>query len=288
MSKNSSLLSPIYLISESIFEAGDVTLLQESDLGNTGLKKIRFKAKLQERDVVNNNNRRYSDAALRVITGQLAPKATERKLLGEMDHPTPQGDDKAKLKRSSTISLKESCVLYTNISYDGKFIIGECETITGGRGPDLFNYLRDRVVFGFSLRAFGSTSQTNDGIIEVLPNNLKALTFDVVSNPSHSNSVITEILNENSQPANTLELIKMLEEVKATSNEMLLTENENGIWMPQSVKGSNNSGLIEESQIIGCDCIGDACLSGTIEESIDFLLKQTSTNLTNNLRKFKF
>ena len=62
MSKNSSLLSPIYLISESIFEAGDVTLLQESDLGNTGLKKIRFKAKLQERDVVNNNNRRYSES----------------------------------------------------------------------------------------------------------------------------------------------------------------------------------------------------------------------------------
>ncbi len=287
MSK-SSLLSPIYLISESIFEAGDITLLQESDLGNTGLKKIRFKAKLQEKDVVNNNNRRYSDAALRVITGQLAPKATERKLLGEMDHPTPQGDDRAKLKRSSTISLKEACVLYTNISYDGKFIIGECETITGGRGPDMFNYLRDRVVFGFSLRAFGSTSQTNDGIIEVLPNNLKALTFDVVSNPSHSNSVITEILNENSQPANTLELIKMLEEVKAMSNEMLLTENENGILVPMSAMAKGiSTGLLEESQTI-CDCIGDACLSGTIEESIDFLLKQTSTNLTNNLRKFKF
>lgn len=273
----------ISIISESVFESTDITILEESAVGstNSGLKKIRFKAKLQERDVVNNNRRMYSDACLRAITDQLAPKASERKLLGEMDHPTPQGDDKAKLKRSSTIALQNACVLFTSITYDGRFIISECETITGGKGPDLYNFLRDQVVIGFSLRAFGSTQQNPEGFTEVLAENIKALTFDVVSNPSHSNSVIYEILNENSQPVNSYELIKMLDESEQNLVQMDLME-ENGILIPQRVDVTN-SGFLEESE---CGCVGDACLVGTIEESKAFFINQTRSNMTNKMNKF--
>jgi len=268
----------INMIHESVFETVDIVILEETSLGIDNLKKIRFRAKLQEKDVINNNRRRYSDAALVVIADQLSPKASERKLLGELDHPNPQGDDKAKLKRSSTISLKEACILYTSIKYDGRYILGECETITSGCGPDLYNYIKDRVVIGFSLRAFGSTTTTPEGIIEVDPVGLKALTFDVVSNPSHSNAVIYEILNENSQPVDSFELVKMLEESKQELTALDIIE-ENGMM---SFKDNNSTNtLLEESTI--CACEGDACLNGTIEESIDFMRHQASMNLGNNL-----
>lgn len=256
------------IIYESAYIGTEVTLLEESTFG--GELKIKFKAKLQEANVVNNNGRSYTDEVLRIIVNQLAPKASERKLLGEMDHPTPQGDTAAKMKRSSTISLQDSCVLFTKLEYDGKFILAECETLTNDKGVNLYRLLKDKVTIGFSLRAFGSSTKSPEGVTLVSPAGLKALTFDVVSNPSHSNAVIYEFMTESS------DLLNLATELKSSDSdrvEVLLEESDNG-YKSVTLDGE-------------CACSLDGtCIAGTLEESVNYLIDLSFDK--NTIKKFDF
>jgi hypothetical protein len=236
--------------------------------------KLFFRAKLQEKDVKNNNGRMYPEETLRVIVGQLAPKASERKLIGELDHPSPQSNNpETRMKRSSTISIQNSCVLFNKIEFNGQFIIADCETLTNSKGMDLYKLLKDRISIGFSLRAFGSSQQTDNGII-IPPEGLKALTYDVVSNPSHSNSVIYEFINESTNP---LDIARYLSNTKENLTEMIL-ESSTLSGGGCELQTRDDKGNIYTS------CVGDACIKGTIEESIDFLIDIASRS--NNIKKF--
>jgi len=262
----------VNIINEAAFMSTDVELLEESTFG--GEQRIKFKAKLQEVDVVNNNGRAYTDEVLRVIVSQLAPKASERKLLGEMDHPSPQGDTAAKMKRSSTISLQNVCVLFTKIEYDGKFIIAECETLTNDKGINLYRLLKDKVTIGFSLRAFGSSSKSPTGVTMVTAQGLKALTFDVVSNPSHSSAVIYEFITEGEE-YKSLELISDLKAHQKEVNEIIFEESETG---PVQYN-------LEGEQVCACELDG-SCVAGTLEESINYLVERSLD--TNVIKQFNF
>lgn len=209
------LITPFQIDSKSI------KILEEATIG-IGVNRIKFKAILQERDVVNNNKRTYSEIILKMIVAQLGPKATERKLLAELDHPISDSSDKMiQLKRTATISLKEACILITKLEYDGRYIVAECETLTTQSGMIIYSLLKDKVVFGFSLRALGATQTLPNGTITVLEDGFKAITFDVVSNPSHSNAVITEIISENQDYTNVIGKLKSLRD---EVNEFALTE----------------------------------------------------------------
>jgi len=258
------------IIQENAYISTGVELLEESTYG--GEQKLRFKAKLQEANIVNNNKRSYSAETLQVIVNQLAPKASERKLLGEFDHPNPQGDTQARMKRSSTISLQNACVLFTKLEFDGRFIVAECETLTNDHGMNLYRLLKDKVSIGFSLRAFGSSTTGPGGIIQVNPNGLKALTFDVVSNPSHSNAVIYEFINEST---NIMEVAQSLLQTKETVTELITEADETGM----------RSYTLDGEQACACSIDG-SCVQGTIEESVDFLLD--SCLKQNSIKRFHF
>lgn len=309
---SANLLNNISLFSEVTSIPTSVDILTESAIA-PGVSKIKFKAILQERDVKNNNGRIYSDAVLREIVRQLSPKATERKLFCELDHPvTLTTDVGEKLKRSSTVSLERACINITKIEYDGRFIVAECETLTTPNGLLIYSLIKDKAVFGFSLRALGEAHQRPDGTIEVSLKNLNAITFDAVSNPSHGNSVITDILTESTlasakESATTVNgLIAQLREHKKNVNEVilegstydLLTKNGNPELLEESyfVQGSNGTetlrmekdldpiqkGILLESTgvVLGNEqdklekfCVGNTCMVGTIEESIQYLMK---------------
>ena len=258
------------VINETAYSSVSVELLEESTFG--GEQRIKFKAKLQERDVTNNNGRSYSDEVLRLIVEQLAPKASERKLVGELDHPSPQGDTAAKMKRSSTISLKDACVIFTSLEYDGKFIIATCETLTNGSGMNLYRLLKDKVTIGFSLRAFGSSTKSPTGVTMVSPMGLKALTFDVVSNPSHSSAVIYEFITESTDP---LMLVNELKEYKNDVIEIIT----------ESTEDSMIQTTLDGEQVCACTLDG-SCVAGTIEESIDFLINRSLEK--NTIKSFAF
>lgn len=232
-----------HLITPFQINSKDIKILEESTIG-IGVNRIKFKAILQERDVVNNNKRTYSEIILKMIVSQLGPKATERKLLAELDHPISDSSDKmTQLKRTATISLKEACVLITKLEYDGRYIVAECETLTTQSGLIVYSLLKDKVVFGFSLRALGATQTLPNGTITVLEDGFKAITFDVVSNPSHSNAVITEIISE-SQDYNGV--ISSLKSLRNSVNEFTLNESSMGL-----ISSNSTPELLEEAYFVG-------------------------------------
>ena len=291
-------------------DAKKIEILEESTIG-IGINRIRFKAILQERDVVNNNKRTYSENILKMIVAQLGPKATERKLVAELDHPISDSNDKmTQLKRTATISLKEACIVFTKLEYDGKFIVATCETLTTPAGMIIYSLIKDKVQFGFSLRALGSVNQNPNGTISVLEDGFKAITFDAVSNPSHGNAIITEILQENETMEN---VIKTLKVIRHSSNEVVLNEstfklfssNPNpeilteSYFIGNSVKQidkdivNDTIDIIMESEgILVSDnepkkdySINNTVIHGTIEEAIMYL---TAASNSNKLVGFKF
>lgn len=288
----------------SLFTTGSqpVQVLEESVIG-LGINRLKFKVILQEKDVVNNNRRTYSEQVLKEIVRQLAPKATERKLLAELDHPfTLTSDINEKLKRTSTIALDKACLLITDLSFDGKYIVATCETLTTPSGLLLYALIKDKVTFGFSLRALGKVNQRPDGVIEVLLQDLKAITFDVVANPSHSNALITEFLNESESISDTIRSLKVIREnVNETLLEgdvmyslynnqtpEILTEcyftGSTPKYISKDLGEEAVEVLMESSFIGGMEsspekyCFGNTCVIGTIEETISYLMDVSNNN----------
>ena len=285
------LMTPFQVDSKSI------NILEESTIG-IGVNRIKFKAILQERDVINNNKRSYSENILRMIVAQLGPKATERKLLAELDHPISDSSDKmTQLKRTATISLKEACILITKLEYDGRYIVSEFETLTTQSGLIVYSLLKDKVVFGFSLRALGATQTLPNGTITVMEDGFKAITFDVVSNPSHSNAVITEIISENNYSA----IIKDLKSLGESVNEFTLNESSEGLFFSNSTPEilqeayfvGNVAKIINKDVSVGAlDVImeseglinskdysyGNTVVEGTLEEAISYFTNISDSN----------
>lgn len=300
MSKNphnkiSHLITPFQMDPKSI------KILEESTIG-IGVNRIKFKAILQERDVINNNKRTYSENILRMIVAQLGPKATERKLLAELDHPISDSSDKfTQLKRTATISLKEACIVITKLEFDGRYIVAECETLTTPAGMIIYSLLKDKVVFGFSLRALGSTQQNPNGTITVMEDGFKAITFDAVSNPSHSNAIITEILSESTDLAS---IIKSLKQVRDEVNEINITESTlkllsnnptpeilqesyfiGGVakYIDKNITEQALEVIMESEGVIGTTnakdySLNNTVINGTIEEAISYFTNMSNSN----------
>ncbi|MFW6246931.1 MAG: S80 family phage morphogenetic serine protease [bacterium] len=180
----------------TIVTPSEIELLEEGKTSQ-GNSKITFMSRLQEANVRNNNKRYYDDNVCESIVESLSPRAKSRSLLMEVDHPLFSSSDKDQLKRRAAVTEIKNCgALIRNISYNGNQIIGEIETLSGFKGPDLANIIiKDKVDIGFSLRALGGIEPLQDGTLKV-KTPITPITYDVVSNPSHQNSRIMEFLPE--------------------------------------------------------------------------------------------
>jgi hypothetical protein len=127
----------------------------------------------------------------------LSPKATGRSLLMEIDHPLFVSSNPDVLKRRASIVEINNCgALLREIGFKNKQIYGVMETLSGFKGPDLYNLItKDKVDIGFSLRALGAVETLQDGTIMV-KNPIRPITYDIVSNPSHENAKVLEFLPE--------------------------------------------------------------------------------------------
>ena len=185
------------IIEEAYIPESKPIIISDKKIGDNKYKLI-FKTILQEADVLNNNKRIYPKEVLQIVANQLQSKAKNRALFGELDHPWVESNDTELIKRrASQVRLSRICVLYRDIKFDGKYIIAECETLTNTKGLDFYALLKDEANIGFSLRAFGPVTPNGDGTVTV-GRNIKAITYDVVSNPSHQNARILEFLPEES------------------------------------------------------------------------------------------
>lgn len=159
--------------------------------------KIRFKAELQTINDVNGNNRIYSDEVSNEIVRQLSEKINNGGLMMEVDHPMFVSDSSDVLKkRASIVELNNVGLKINEISKVNNKIIGDVETLTSFKGPDVYNLIvEDKVDIGFSLRALGKVIPGANNTLEVqLP--IKAITYDLVTQPSHKGARIVEFLPE--------------------------------------------------------------------------------------------
>jgi len=228
----------------------NLTVLHEEKIPDTPNSKVVFKALLQTFNEKNGNGRWYSTEVGKEIVKQLKPRAESRGLLSEVDHPFLFSSEKTlNLKRAATPSIQNSGALIRKIWMEGNKLFGELETLSGFKGPDLANLItKDRVEIGFSLRALGGVTPREDGVLEVsLP--IRAVSYDVVCNPSHATAKVVEFL-----PENTTEFI--------SDTDTLLEE--------------SNIELLENDMIRICD--GNSCVlrfvSDIIEESFDKVISK--------------
>ena len=270
--------SKIKILEETAVPMPALAGSSEMPFGNQ-LYRIKFKARLQTANQANNNKRIYPEDTLREVYNQLLSKVKEGKLLGELDHPQVMTSDKnGQMKRSSTILLKNSCVHFLDITFDGINIDAICQTTTNRAGLDFYALIKDGVTVGFSLRAFGEVEQEGD-YIKVLPKGLKALTYDAVCGPSHNSAIILDILNENTTYN---DLIKELTEYKNTLISMSNDEkNEVKVIEESSFDLANQSSKMVKV------CSDGFCTLRSIEESIEFFAEQAMKNKSKKLKKIK-
>lgn len=174
----------------------NIEILQETVVNNKSA--IKFRSNLMEADVRNQNKRTYDTSICETIVQKLLPKARSNSLLSEIDHPMFVSEDPKTLQRRSTIVELANCAaLIKDLRFvpRTKQIIGEMQTLTGFKGPDLANIIRDQVDIGFSLRALGSVQEMSDGSVKVV-NPIVPITFDTVSNPSFTKARVMELLPE--------------------------------------------------------------------------------------------
>jgi hypothetical protein len=180
----------------SVVSHSDIDILEEQRTPD-GSPKCIFRARLQEANIINQNKRKYSPVVCESITSQLGPKASARNLLMEIDHPMfGAGDPTTQKRRATVVEIKNCGSLLRDVSFKNNEIIGEIETLSGFKGPDLANLiLKDKVDIGFSLRALGSVEPISDGTL-LVKSPIMPITYDVVSAPSHQNAKVMEFIPE--------------------------------------------------------------------------------------------
>ena len=123
-------------------------------------------------DEKNNNGRVYSKPILEREVVRLAEAMGERRLLGELDHPS-----------HDSVKLSNVSHLITNLSFKNNELLGECELLDTPAGKVAQALVAGGVKVGISSRGMGTLSEQADGTKKV-NEDFKLVTFDLVADPS--------------------------------------------------------------------------------------------------------
>lgn len=146
----------------------NVQVISESKSKGTMCIRGRF----QMAEEANNNKRVYSKELLEREATRLGEACVNRRLLGELDHPT-----------HDHVSLQNVSHLVTSLSMNGKEMIGEAELLNTPAGQTAQALLRGGVKLGISSRGMGTLTEGVDGY-KYVNEDFKLLTFDLVADPS--------------------------------------------------------------------------------------------------------
>ena len=123
-------------------------------------------------DEKNNNGRVYSKPILEREVTRIADAMTERRLMGELDHPS-----------HDSVKLSNVSHLITNLSFKGNELVGECELLDTPSGKVAQALVEGGVKVGISSRGMGTLSEQADGT-KTVNEDFKLVTFDLVADPS--------------------------------------------------------------------------------------------------------
>ncbi len=134
-------------------------------------------------DVATENKRVYPGQLWEKQIKRLKGSLSERKVLGELDHPS---DGQTKLQRASHI--------LTDLYVEGGVVIGEAEILDTEQGRTLKALLAAGCRVGVSSRGYGSTVENEAGE-QVVQEDYTLRTFDFVADPADT-TAYPEIVSE--------------------------------------------------------------------------------------------
>jgi len=151
--------------------------VQLSLVEGTGDKKGRVyvRGEFGRSDKPTANKRFYPEAIWESEFKRLGSQLSEKKVLGELDHPT---DGRTSLQRVSHV--------ITNLELkDGK-VVGEAEILDTAKGRDLKAIFEAGIPVGISSRGYGSTKTDEKSGINIVQEDYRLVTFDFVAEPADS------------------------------------------------------------------------------------------------------
>lgn len=138
----------------------------------TGRGLVKFRGKFQEAEAINKNKRLYPFDVLDENVVKLQEAIKDRRLVGELDHPT-----------DSIIHFADASHVVSKLWWEGNILMGEGEILNTPHGRVLKALIEDGVKVGISSRGVGNGKVNEDGIL-VIGEGYKLITFDAVADPS--------------------------------------------------------------------------------------------------------
>ena len=164
--------------------------IDESIKENDG--RLIVKGVLQRAESKNQNGRVYPrEVLLKEVGKYLENQVTERRALGELDHP-----------ESSVVNLNNASHNVIEMHWDGDDLLGTVEVLSTPAGNILKELFKSGIKLGISSRGLGSVEPVNEkggeDTVEVQPD-FELIAFDFVSNPSTHGAFMRPV-NESVQP----------------------------------------------------------------------------------------
>ena len=166
--------------------------INESIKENDG--RLVVKGVLQRAESKNQNGRVYPrEVLLKEVAKYLENQVTERRALGELDHP-----------ESSVVNLNNASHNIIEMHWDGDDLLGTVEVLSTPAGNILKELFKSGIKLGISSRGLGSVEtikedeQGEEDTVEVQPD-FELIAFDFVSNPSTHGAFMRPV-NESVQP----------------------------------------------------------------------------------------
>ena len=165
--------------------------INESISENNG--KLIVKGVLQRAESKNQNGRVYPrEVLLKEVGKYLKNQVTERRALGELDHP-----------ESSVVNLNNASHNIIEMHWDGDDLMGTVEVLSTPAGNILKELFKSGIKLGISSRGLGSVEPVNEkegeeDTVEVQPD-FELIAFDFVSNPSTQGAFMRPV-NESVKP----------------------------------------------------------------------------------------
>tara|TARA_E500000331_G_C17227968_1_gene701254 strand:- start:520 stop:1128 length:609 start_codon:yes stop_codon:yes gene_type:complete len=141
---------------------------------------------MQMSETQNGNGRIYPHKILEREVQGYAKMVSERRALGELDHPD-----------TSVINLSNASHLVTDIWMDGKKCMGKIEVLNTPSGNVLKELVNAGVKLGISSRGMGSVSERNG--VTMVEDDFQLICFDMVSDPSTPGAFM---MSEAKEPSN--------------------------------------------------------------------------------------
>ena len=151
------------------FSFGELQILTEGT--KTGPMKVR--GLFQEANAKNGNKRVYAQPLLEREIKKLQGPLKERRLIGELDHPS-----------NEVVHLTNASHVITGLTMEGNKVIGEAEILNTPSGKVLQELLKAGVKIGISSRAVGGLTYNSQNECYDVNENLRLITWDMVSEPS--------------------------------------------------------------------------------------------------------